>query len=670
MADGASEGFGWWEPLISRLFEEAPGFLAVMEGPEHVLRLTNAAYRRMVGERRLEGLTVREAFPELEGTGVFELLDEVVASGKPHFGRRAPVPLRTAAGTDELRYLDFVYQPILAADGSAAGIFCQGNDVTELVLSEIALAEKAKELAVERQVFDIALSFSEDFNYIFDTEGRFTFVNKTLLDLWGMTLGEAVGKTFFELPYTQELAQRLHDEIHSVVATGVQVRNQTYYQAPSGADGWFEYIFNPVFDAAGQVVCVAGSTRDVTQRIQQERQIAALVESERAARAEAERAGRVKDQFLATLSHELRTPLNSILGWAEMLRSGRLDQSRAADAIERIVHNGKAQGQLIADLLDMNAIASAKLRLVKQRLPLQRPLQAALDLVLPDAVRKGVTIVPPGDAQKTLIDGDPDRLQQVFWNLLANAIKFTPEGGVIALEVDASERRVCVAISDSGAGIDVDFLPHLFERFSQADGSVSRSYRGLGLGLSICKSFVEMHGGTIEAHSDGPGLGATFLVTLPFARAASDGSVSSWGELDSGALPIEEGQVLEGLPVLLVDDDAEGRSFVRRLLEEYGAHVTECESAEAALAALGRQFFGLMISDVGMPGMDGYSLMRKVRSRASGPRLPAIALTAYARKEDEAMAIEAGFDGYLAKPAPPGRIVSACLRVVGREVHS
>jgi PAS domain S-box-containing protein len=418
---------------------------------------------------------------------------------------------------------------------------------------------------------------------------------------------------------------------------------------------------------------MVGITRDVTAEREAAQERERLLRSEREARDEAERQSRLKEEFLATLSHELRTPLNSIMGWAQLLRSGRLGPDKVREGLDRIIHNGKAQGQLISDLLDVNAIASAKLRLQVQRLPLALPLTAALDSVRPDAVEKGITLLPPESDAEIRIDCDPDRLQQVFWNLLANAVKFTPAGGTVAVAVNADRQRVRIGIADSGCGIEPDFLPRLFERFTQADGSPTRRYGGLGLGLSICRTLVEMHGGEIQAHSDGSGQGSTFLVVLPSVVSGEAPDPSTWGDSKAmGLPPEEEAAALRGLRVLLVDDDAEGRSFALRLLEQYGAVVTESDSADEALRALAIANFGLMISDLGMPGKDGHTLMREVRASPQPALkfLHAVALTAFARREDEHAALEAGFDAYIAKPAEPARIVRTCLRVLaGQASH-
>jgi PAS domain S-box-containing protein len=431
------------EAQLGRLFYQAPGFLAMVDGPQHVFVLANQAYRRLVGERDLVGIAARTAFPELAHSEYFALLDQVFLSGVAHVGKRMSLRLANGpGGASTEQFIDFVFQPVVGPGGAVSGIFVQGHDVTELVIVEQRLEAKLKELDLERHIFDTALSFTNDFNYLFDTQGRFTYVNKALLSLWGLTLDQALGKTFSELPYEADLAVQLHRQIAGVVETATQFRGETYYRAPSGKEGWYEYIFNPVCDPAGKVICVAGSTRDVTNRMEQARRHAALAESERAARAEAERAGRAKDEFLATLSHELRTPLNAILGWAELLRSRRLSPEKAVNGVERIISNGKAQARLISDLLDTSAIASQKVRLNLQRLSLVRPLSAAMDAVTPAALQKGVVLIPSDSRAEVEIECDPDRLQQLFWNVLTNAVKFTPEGGTVSVTTQAAQEHV------------------------------------------------------------------------------------------------------------------------------------------------------------------------------------------------------------------------------------
>ena len=651
------------ETLLRLLFEQAPGFIAVLEGPEHRFKLVNRSYDLLVGARDVIGKPVAEALPEAAAQGFVQILDSVFASGEPFVGRRMPVRLQRAEGANaEQRYLDFVYQPVRDVDGRTLGIFVEGHDVTEHVESERRLREESGRRDEQRRVFETVLSSIEDFAYIFDAQHRFTYANKPLLDLLGIALDDIVGKTFLELPYPPELAMRLHEQIGEVLATQAQVRGETFYESPTGGKGWFEYIFNPVPDADGTVRTVVGSTRDISARTQTEARMAVLNESERRARAEVERAARLKDEFLATLSHELRTPLNAILGWSELLRSGRLEGDAIVEAAERIVRSARAQAQLIADLLDVNGVMSGKVRLEIQRIPLVRPLAAAMDAVKIDAAKKRVALQGPA-ALEIAVDCDPGRLQQVFWNLLTNAVKFTPAGGTVRVDASSDGREATVTVSDTGIGMAPDFLPRMFQRFSQADSSTTRRHGGLGLGLSICKSLLELHGGSIEARSDGPGAGSTFTVRLPLHQEhVPEPPASAWGELHGKGLPRgDEAPALRGARILVVDDDDEGLAVVGSVLRQYGVDIAVARSAEEALAELARHPPALILCDIGLPHVDGYELLRRVREVS---RVPAIALTAFARGEDNDRAIAVGFAAYLSKPAEPAAIVATCARVL------
>ena len=363
------------EQLLRLLFEQAPGFIAVLQGPRHVFTLANPAYYQLVGKRDLIGRPASEAVPEAVEAGFIDVLDEVYRSGQPFTGRRLSLPLHRSEGEEaERRFFNLVYQPLMDARGSVAGIFCEGHDVTEEVRAEGSVRDEAEQRAAQAKLFDTALSAIEDFAYTFDRAGRFTYANKPLVDLLGLEPHQVVGKRFPELPYPPELANRLQSELDEVVRTGRQVKGDTYYKSPTGKEGWYEYIFNPVLAANGAVASIAGSTRNVTVRQEQERRLTSLHESERQAREEAERAGRLKDEFLATLSHELRTPLQAIQGWADLLRNGRLPAEQIQKVGDRISRNARTQGQLIADLLDMNGIVSGKVRLAIERVAIAKPI--------------------------------------------------------------------------------------------------------------------------------------------------------------------------------------------------------------------------------------------------------------------------------------------------------
>lgn len=382
---------------------------------------------------------------------------------------------------------------------------------------------------------------------------------------------------------------------------------------------------------------------------------------------EAARANEMKDQFLAVISHELRTPLTSILGWSEMLATGRLAGEMVSQGLATIDRNARAQAQLIGDLLDISRISSGKLRLDMRAVDVAEPLLAATESVRSAAMAREVcleTVLAAGLGEAWV---DPDRLQQVAWNLLSNAIKFSRRGGTVRLEARRTDAEVEVRVTDHGHGIDPAFLPRVFDRFSQMDASSTREHGGLGLGLSIVQQLVHMHGGTVEAHSDGLGHGATFTVRLPLARSGGGRDVEA---ILHAAAPAESravgslGHELTGLQVLLVEDDRDSRDVLAAVLQAHGALVHACSSAAQALSSAPR--VDMLISDIGMPQMDGYAFIRAWRARelAEGRvPVPALALTAYARDEDRERAIASGFHAHVAKPVSPAELVAAAARL-------
>ena len=399
---------------------------------------------------------------------------------------------------------------------------------------------------------------------------------------------------------------------------------------------------------------------------------ARLLEAERQARAEVERVSLMKDEFLATLSHELRTPLNAVLGWSEVLLGRLKNDPATVKALETIARNARAQAQLIDDLLDMNRIVSGKIRLDVQRFELATVVEAALDSVRPSADARSIAIRKTLDPDAGPLFGDPNRIQQVVWNLLSNAVKFTPRGGKIDVIVRKVESHVEIDVHDSGMGIDAEFLPHLFERFRQADSSTTRTHGGLGLGLSIVKQLVELHGGSVSAASLGSGQGATFRVNLPL-RPIRDPSAAP-SNTSRGFARIETPEVsLAGVAVLVVDDEADARELVRMVLTGAGAVVHTAASADEAVALLRLERPDVIVSDIGMPHRDGYQLIREVRAMAprEGGRTPAIALTAFARSEDRTRAMLAGYQVHVSKPIEPQELIatirSLAANVGGRD---
>jgi signal transduction histidine kinase/ActR/RegA family two-component response regulator len=391
------------------------------------------------------------------------------------------------------------------------------------------------------------------------------------------------------------------------------------------------------------------------------RRIQELLESERAARADAERVNRTKDEFLASLSHELRTPLNAVIGWTHLIRGGHLSEEKTRRALETIERNAAIQSRLVEDLLDMSRIVTGRIQIGMEAIDLRGVVQESLAVVRPTADAKGVSIDAVVGESPVRIKGDPHRLQQVLWNVLANAVKFTPAGGQVQVTLSTVDGRAELVVSDTGIGIDPTFLPFVFDRFRQADGSFTREHGGLGLGLSIVRSLVEMHAGTIEAGSAGAGLGATFTIRFPLLESAP----SVGRGPDQGAVPAS---ALAGRSILVVDDDADTRVIVTEMLQPLGAHIVCAASASEALRVLehAEPAIDLVVSDIGMPEMDGFAFIRAARALppASGGSVKAIALTAYAGESDRRRARAAGYDLHLAKPFAMTDLVSACAALL------
>lgn len=423
-------------------------------------------------------------------------------------------------------------------------------------------------------------------------------------------------------------------------------------------------IMEPDDELLRMVAGIGWQIGQFTKRKRAEEERTELLESERTARSDAEKANRLKDEFLATLSHELRTPLNAVIGWSRMLKSGRLDKDSSMHALEVIERNAWAQKQIIEDILDVSRVITGKLQLNLGPVDLVAVVDAALDAVRPALEAKNIHIETIIDAGLRIVPGDADRLQQVVWNLLSNAVKFTPSGGKVEIRVSQDSSHVQVQVTDTGPGIEPEFLPHVFERFRQADGSITRTHGGLGLGLAIVRHLVELHGGVITAENRKEG-GAVFTVKL---------------RLPSGELRPEmlaeaffkdtepEKPNLEGLRILIVDDERDTLDLVTMELTEHGANVTGATSPEEALSILEKSEFDVLISDIAMPGTDGYALIRKLRKLEAGreTKLPAVALTAYARVQDRMRAILAGFNTHVAKPVEASELITVVASLAGR----
>jgi PAS domain S-box-containing protein len=490
--------------------------------------------------------------------------------------------------------------------------------------------------------------------FVKDREGRIIYANPATLQVLGKTEAEVIGYRDREIYPSSELGETVTQNDLRIMESGEM---EAVEESPDGIRTFLS-IKTPYRNEAGEIIGLVGISNDITARVELERDRERILQQEQAAREAAEKANRIKDEFLAVLSHELRTPLNPILGWSKLLLTGKLGSAKTADALRSIERNAQLQSQLIEDLLDVSRILQGKLALNVIPVNLKIAISAAAETVQLAATAKGIQIKTIFDASVGEVSGDPARLQQIVWNLLSNSVKFTPEGGQIELRLMQVESRVRIQVTDSGKGIDRDFLPHMFEHFRQEDSSTTRKFGGLGLGLAIVKQLVELHGGTIEADSPGEGLGATFTVefpSLPKSFAAEKSAIESEAGVDAGS------SFLAGLRILVVDDDTDSCEFIACAFEDCGAEVQTVSSAIAALETLDRDRFDLLVSDIGMPDMDGYMLIKNIRTQLTDDRrdLPAIALTAYAGEANERQILQAGYHKYFAKPVDIMELVNS-----------
>jgi len=497
-----------------------------------------------------------------------------------------------------------------------------------------------------------------------DLDGVIRWCNESATRMFGYSDDELIGQPVRML--IPPGRQHEEDDILARIRAGERIDHfETVRVRKDGTLIHISLTVSPVRNAAGTIIGVSKVARDITERIQAAAMTAAhqvererLLESECLARSEAEKASRMKDDFVAMVSHELRTPLNAIMGWTQLMSQGRSDAAVIDRGLDVVARNTRVQAQLIADLLDVSRIVSGKLQLEIQPADMASILRDAIDAVHGEAAQKEITIVPSVGVGLTPIEGDPSRLQQVIWNLLSNAIKFTPAGGRVTVDLSRRGEGLVLVVADTGAGIAPEVLPHIFDRFHQADRSITRRFGGLGLGLSIVKHLVQLHGGTVSATSPGPGAGTTITVELPAAATV---------RLGHGAHPVlprvdaHPAVALDGLRVLVVEDEPDTREFLSRLLSNHGASVRTAASAADAVAAFRQLRPDVLISDIGLPDVDGYQLIRQIRreDEDAPDDVPAIALTAYARSEDRTRALLAGFQDHLAKPLDAIELVRA-----------
>ncbi len=661
---------------------------------ERLRRLTADSTTQRARVGRLDGI-VRVKLEELRETVAmrqrdgFEAAARRVATGA---GRRAMDEARVvvkAIDADEDRLLSerqviearqaqFARIASLGGLGAALGLLAAA---TVLMGRAIEQRERERARRVTMEAIAAAVGQSEELLRVTiasigdaviatDDHGRVRRLNAVAEALTGWTEADAMGQPLEDVfvILNEESRRPAPNPVQAVLREGViaGLANHTVLVSKIGRDIPIDDSAAPIKTADGRMVGVVLVFRDVTERRRAEREL-------ELAKSQAERANLLKDQFLAMLSHELRTPMNAILGWADMLRSGLLQDSLRDKAASAIYANGLRQAQLISELLDVSRIMSGKLQVERTAVDLQEIVRSAAEVVQSSADAKRIRIVVDADASIGTFYGDATRLQQILWNLLMNAIKFTPEEGTVRVQVNRADAGVELSVIDTGRGISAAFLPFVFEPFQQEGGSTTRRHGGLGLGLSIVRHLAEAHGGTVTAESAGEGHGATFTVRLPIMAVYPEhpeiGMATQPAE--SGPLAADPGpRALQGLSVLVVDDDDESRDLVAATLESYGAVAVPAVSAEDARRILGGgQHVDVLLSDVAMPDEDGYSLIRTIRaSEAPGARrLPAAALTSYARDEDRRQALLAGFQLHLAKPIDSRSLIEAVARLAQRD---
>jgi PAS domain S-box-containing protein len=659
---------------LDAVFEAIPD--AVYVGRGNRLTKVNPAGLRMLGATSLKdlgddvsGLAERFAIRSAESGAPLapdDLQFTRALRGEP------AVDLVTARRLDtgEERILRSSAAPIRAGS-DVVGAVVVNTDVTEAQQASLRLAQAAEAVSAVRQ--RLAEVVSNVPGVVYEAWGepdaasqRIDFVSDYVQTMLGYDPAEWTSTPNFWLtivhPDDRERAAR---EASAIFASGVPGRSEFRWMHRDGRVVWVEAHSNVIVDGEGRPIGMRGVTLDITARKQLEIERAELLNREQAARADAVAANRLKDDFLATLSHELRTPLNAILGYARMLRTGAIDPARQARALEIVERNATSLTQMVEDVLDVSRVMSGKIRLNLATVDLVRVVEDSIATVRPAADAKGVRIDPVLARDAGRIAGDADRLQQVVWNLLSNAVRFTPRDGTVQVRLERQGDVADIVVRDTGAGIEPRFLAHVFERFRQADSRPSREYGGLGLGLAIARDLVELHGGSIRAESDGPGQGATFTVTLPISLRPAAGTESHEARTAQPARDL----VLAGLRVLVVDDEPDALTLMREVLEGAGATVSEAPSAAGALSMVNADCADVIVSDLGMPGMDGYAFIAQLRSSESETlrNVPVAALTAYARSEDGTRVLRSGFQMHLSKPIDPGELVAGVAALAGRK---
>lgn len=619
------------------------------------ITFANQAASRLFGHAATDllGTNIWDLFPEAAGTAFYVQAHKAMAE-------RVAVEFE-----GEYAALNLWLQTKIYPSGNGIAIY--SRDMSQRRRDEQALIRsEAHKTAVLRNALDCIISM--------DHEGKVIEWNPAAEITFGYVRAEVLGREMAEAIIPSSLREAHRSGLLKYLSSGegpvIGKRIEITGMRKDGSEFPVELSITPVQGQGPPTF--TGYLRDITDRKRGETERDRLLLAEREARQDAERANGLKDEFLSIVSHELRTPLNAILGWSQLLSDGEIKQDDLREGLQVIQRNARVQTQIIEDILDMSRIISGRLRLDVQPVNLASVIESAMMSVQPAADAKGIRLQKVLDSSAGLILGDPARLQQIVWNLISNAIKFTPKEGQVWVTLAQGDSRADITVSDTGQGIKPEFLPHVFERFRQGESATTRRHGGLGLGLAIVKQLTELHGGTVDASSPGEGQGATFTITLPVRPQPTNNNEAVVRQPDSKseqAAGCSAASNLNGISVLLVDDEPDARTLLKKLLESSGARVTTSASVEEALHLVQEISPSVIVSDIGMPGRDGYDFARVLRSfpPENGGRTPAIALTAFARSEDQTRAMIAGFDVHIAKPVEPAELCALISRLAGRE---
>lgn len=647
------------EAMLRSYYDYAPMLMGVVEITDNDIRhiYDNPATCRFFGHE--PGSTTGKLASEL---GVSPTVIQVwLIQYRESQLRSQPVKFEYVHDDNEKNpvYLSVTVAPINSSEFGYTRFCYVAEEITTQKQAEETLRQN--QVKIRRQLHEIELIYQTAPIGLgaLDTELRFVRINQRLAEINGLSIEAHLGRTVQET--VPDLADEVEPIFRNIIETGkpvldIELSGETAAQ-PGVQRTWRESWY-PLQDD-GQVIGINIVCEEISDRKQLEIEREQLLQKEQAARKQAEDSNRIKDEFLAVLSHELRTPLNPILGWSKLLKTGRLKADKTAEALEAIERNAELQARLIEDLLDISRIIQGKITLNTSTVNLVAITQSAIDTVRLALENKKIqlqTIIQPNIGQ---VEGDPARLQQILWNLLSNAVKFTPLTGKITVKLEQIASYVQITISDTGKGISPEFLPHIFNYFWQEDSSITRKFSGLGLGLAIVRNLVELHGGSITAHSPGIGKGATFTIKLPITDHAE---ISEQNQQPNTSLDLSE------IQVLVVDDDTDSLEFVTFVLKMYHAEVITASSGLEALQILAHSQPNVLVSDLGMPQMNGYQLLQEIRNSISNNNreIPAIALSAYAGEFYQQQALAVGFQIHIPKPTEPEALASAVARLAGR----